>query len=614
MLKNLTKATFIALFLLNIVHPLTAMERDKKASLATKYQPKSLLDLTAQATIALYLNKTTEEIQELYQTKLPSELVEYIIRKFINNPYPKNPYLLHYAESSFKIEQLLAFGSNPNLQRIDNGETPLHTMMSHGKEHLGKFLKNKTNLDLSLCDYHGMSVLQKEELLKTLQPKSTIRSSLSRLFYSKQPTTLDQQKAAALIDFYLESDDKISKVSSLKNKFKELAINLEDFINSPITKHGWTQLHKANTPEKVKKLIKLGADPHCLSHELETPLHTLIKQRFFDAALSLLTYKIDCIDLHNCYGETPLCLAAQSGCFELIKLLAKYDANFFHIRNYNHKVINPFVSAVQADEYLIAKYIRKKLAPTINTKVFFHALMASAQNNNYEMYKMITGKSKNISKLTDEDNKTLLMWAISHNFETVFKKLLKWGINPLFVNSRNETALLFAAQNERPEICQLLLENGALLTQQNLLGQTPLMISLSKGNDQCVELMLRYIFENALDQNGKLDSDKIKKYFELKDINGDTALHHALTNLEYVKKLLSMGADVRIVNNKGQTPLLSAVAQGISFATIEYLFQANSNPYARDNQNKNIFDYTRNISEVSMLEQYIVKYSFIRKK
>ncbi len=91
----------------------------------------------------------------------------------------------------------------------------------------------------------------------------------------------------------------------------------------------WTDLHDAayyGDLERVKELLKKGADPNIKNYEGWTPLHIAASKGHVDIARLLLEHGAD-PDAEDNYGFTPLHTAAYKGRVDMVKLLLEYGAD-----------------------------------------------------------------------------------------------------------------------------------------------------------------------------------------------------------------------------------------------------------------------------------------------
>ncbi len=174
---------------------------------------------------------------------------------------------------------------------------------------------------------------------------------------------------------------------------------------------------------------------------------------------------------------------------------------------------------------------------------------------------------------TNEEGKTLLIYACENNAHKCIKTLLKHGADinkvdnfnstPLIkasqmghieavrallsipeckidhVDNNSRSAIFFSAALGREEVTKELLEAGADIEKKDKYGWTPFIISAWNNKLSMVELLAS--------KGAQID---------VSDINGDTALHHTCKagKLEITKLLCSLSLDINNLNKKKITP------------------------------------------------------------
>lgn len=140
----------------------------------------------------------------------------------------------------------------------------------------------------------------------------------------------------------------------------------------------------------------------------------------------------------------------------------------------------------------------------------------------------------------------LLHIAIWHT-KSIKLVLLLLSYGKIEVNAKdvyNNTPLIFAVNENSPELVRILLDNKADINAKNLNGQTPLYIAVVRGYKDIVKLLLAH---NEIDVN-------------VKNNGGNTALHIAcksprLIHRAIVRLLLAhKNIDVNVKNDAGETP------------------------------------------------------------
>uniref|UniRef100_A0A336LL94 CSON009948 protein n=1 Tax=Culicoides sonorensis TaxID=179676 RepID=A0A336LL94_CULSO len=146
---------------------------------------------------------------------------------------------------------------------------------------------------------------------------------------------------------------------------------------------------------------------------------------------------------------------------------------------------------------------------------------------------------------------SLLMYACMEAQAAIVKFLIEKGAT---VNMEIEsyTPLMMACRSEGDstsvaQIVKDLLENGAVINQSNIYGDTPLIFACQNGHTEVVKMMIK---EASLDSTNNQ--------------TGNSAIFYAVEKncLEIVKMLLEHGASYTIPNRKGYIPKVIADMHG----------------------------------------------------
>jgi len=160
----------------------------------------------------------------------------------------------------------------------------------------------------------------------------------------------------------------------------------------------------------------------------------------------------------------------------------------------------------------------------------------------------------------DDASTTPIHCAISHSQLDVVKLLLEKGADVNIPDAQRKTCVHIAAEQGNKMMCKLLIETYKadirILTEQD---QTPLHFASANLNKDVVH----YLVDVANKQEVGLSSTPdFLPYVNWQDVNGETALHKALSTpgkksdlLDVSKELVKNGADVSIEDTQAKTPL-----------------------------------------------------------
>ncbi len=194
------------------------------------------------------------------------------------------------------------------------------------------------------------------------------------------------------------------------------------------------------------------------------------------------------------------------------------------------------------------------------------ALMYAAGKNSLEVVRILLNAKADVS-IKDNQGMTALMYATRRDKDVPeVVKLLAVPKEPWYklgkdvVNAgdnEDKTALMFAAENNSPDVVQVLLDNGADVNAKDKQDMTALMFAAENNSPDVVQVLL----DAGADINAKDKQDM-------------TALMHAVTgkcDADVVEKLLNARADVCIKDKKGKTALMYAEEKKSSSEVVKKL-------------------------------------------
>jgi ankyrin repeat protein len=179
----------------------------------------------------------------------------------------------------------------------------------------------------------------------------------------------------------------------------------------------------------------------------------------------------------------------------------------------------------------------------------FHWCVAQRQFNLAE--RLLTPPTSCMAATTDREGCTSLISAVSAQAPlSVVSSIISASSGPEFINAQDgvsgNTALHAAASRGSKDVVLALLAAGANPLIQSRNGQSALHKTIPRGATEVADTLISHV--------RKTDLKNTKKFVNLQDVNGDTALHHcsAENNRDFGEALLRNGADRIIKNKKGQ--------------------------------------------------------------
>ncbi|XP_059159705.1 ankyrin repeat domain-containing protein 50-like [Physella acuta] len=134
-----------------------------------------------------------------------------------------------------------------------------------------------------------------------------------------------------------------------------------------------------------------------------------------------------------------------------------------------------------------------------------------------------------------------LLLAAYHGRVDILSSIIQHDADINTADNRGTTALMFAVLANSPESITFLLENGASLNMKDNNGDTAMDIAIYSGYQKCVDVLKRHMFNECGDWGSQL------------------VLAVENNHIQCITSILKSGVDVNVRNDKGETPLISAI-------------------------------------------------------
>ncbi|XP_070152262.1 ankyrin repeat domain-containing protein 27-like [Polyergus mexicanus] len=166
----------------------------------------------------------------------------------------------------------------------------------------------------------------------------------------------------------------------------------------------------------------------------------------------------------------------------------------------------------------------------------------------------------------DDRGLTSLHIAVLYDQIMIVDFLLDRGTDINVADSDGLTPLHYACIKGHQNILLLMLHVNADLTVTDSQGNTPLHLAVDRGHESCIKALLYLSEHMKVSINANATND-----------NGDTPLHLAAKwgYCAIVGILLEYGANSRLTNRKGQTPLTTTYSESIAELLRRYATSAN---------------------------------------
>lgn len=369
------------------------------------------------------------------------------------------------------------------------------------------------------------------ELLKAVRTKDVEKVKL--LIAEGAPLNIENEWRQTALDLAIESDQ-MEVVRLLVDKGAESRKNLQNAAmnnNLPMVKllieqkysHGYALVYAAehNNLEMVKALVNAGSKVN-LSQKRKSGLFSKYYVTPIEMAISHNNTAMVLFLLDNGASlEDALNLVFSSSDEELIKKIIDRSQN-----------INPLLwRALSANKFSIAEYLiekgadQRQIDPSGNTILHLAASAGKEELVRYCLEKLgLDAFEVNFEK------ETILMDAVAANNLALANYLLQKGLHANSLNAKGENALFYIQENNL-EMFELLVVNGADVSQRSTDNSSLLINAAKEGNISIV----RFLLAKGADIHVKNDL-------------GFTAFQYLIfphsRNEELVKMFLDRGADI----------------------------------------------------------------------
>lgn len=352
--------------------------------------------------------------------------------------------------------------------------------------------------------------------------------------------------------------------------------------------------------EMLKKLLATGIDMYFANHpEHISSLFEVVSMRSAYKACALLLEEGLNVDQRDAKdGQTPLMTAARHGDIELCRLLIAAGADINATDSGSDTPLS--IASRAGEDAIVSLLIDSGVDLNDESERGLELFNSAVSRSKPEFCAKLVAAGLNIKRW-----RPLHLAAVLGNVDEV-KKLLDSGVkvDMLF---RRRTALMYAAHMGHTEVCRVLIEAGAKVNYVDKNGWSPLLAAANGGRMDT----FRFLCESGAD----LRSDELKGIFSrsVSNSNADivplllsagasatakeedcfwdaTPLHIALKRnlpLSAIKALVQAGADVKAVDDDGNTPLHFAVRNGsasLNSPICAFLISAGADPDAKNSE------------------------------
>ena len=378
------------------------------------------------------------------------------------------------------------------------------------------------------------------------------------------------------------------------SKASQVLISNGAFVNA-VNTCGATPLHTStdgvkDCPELCSVLLQNNARIDAVDKDGNQPLHLASKQSHTATSILLIS-KGAFVNAVNTCGQTPLHKAAggKTECPELCVVLLQNEANINAVEKYGNQ---PLHLACKQCHTAKSKLLISNGAFVNAVNTFGQTPLHLAAGGDSECLEVCRVLLQNNAKIDaeDEDGNQPLHLACKRRYTETSSLLITKGAFVNAVNMVGQTPLHMSMGGKKgcPKLCNVLLQNSAKIDAMDEDGNQPLHLACRRLLASVVSLLVSHGADTAAlnkQQRKPLhlaEESLLKSWHSRKE---DDALHIAARRgqFELVQLLFVCGAPKDAVNKHGQTLLhTAACAKTECLKLCEILLQQNSKVDAAD--------------------------------
>ena len=251
------------------------------------------------------------------------------------------------------------------------------------------------------------------------------------------------------------------------------------------------------------------------------------------------------------YRSNAIYAACEKGHFDIVKSLLETDPK----AKLNHPEFRPLYEVCRQGHLETAKLLVEHGAELQddNDEYGSNALMVACGSDSAELVEYLISKGADVNYENKHNPHALLIACDRRNLE-MMEVLLKHGayvdVTELGADSEEDTCLNLACQWGDLDMIRLLVKYKADINAFNRDGDSPFVTAYFKHNDETIDLFL----ESGMDLNKNESRWQYEAGGQFLPIRDKwTPLMYACSNndIEMVKRLLALGADVNVMSQSG---------------------------------------------------------------
>lgn len=244
---------------------------------------------------------------------------------------------------------------------------------------------------------------------------------------------------------------------------------------------------------------------------------------------------------------TPIAFAAAEGQLEIVKKLIDMNVNYEKtgVAGATPLCIAAERGHVEVVQALITAGAQKNTVRRADGKT---PLLIAAANKHQKVVELLMSVGADFTIADTKNKMTLLHMAACCGYQDLIDQLLAAGVSVDITTRHGKTPLMYAAENDHPQVVEQLIERGASIRGVATDGTTLLHAAAFSGNESLIKRLLTIDFD--------INQRNIT--------HGHTPLFYAAIkgHIKIVLSLLQAGVSLDVMDKNGLTPLDAATRSG----------------------------------------------------
>lgn len=342
---------------------------------------------------------------------------------------------------------------------------------------------------------------------------------------------------------------------------------------------------KTGNIEAVKSLIKENVDTNYMLSDYDgTALYYAVSYNHIDI-VNLLIKAGSNVDFQNYCGYNGLIVALNNGYIDIAKTFILHGANLNHYNKNNENALN--IACENGYSEIVRMLIDKNADlnnrgennldfyidnnyhyDDIPNQERYTPLMSAILNNHNDIIEMLINAGADLDAINEYNDDTAIFLAIDSKNLPCILHLLKHNVNVNIHNSSMKTPLIYAFEHKFYDAVEAIINAGADLDMYDRIGYTIFIHAIEENNESIIRLLIEK----------NVNINIVSKY------SNDSPLLIACKeeNLQLVQRLIDLGANIELQNDRMINPLLNVVQSG-NLNQLSLLIKKNANINVKNN-------------------------------